>query len=72
MVTFSPEDLLHAQPDVIIVPDRGPALEGEPWAQLAAVKSGRIVRVPEDDLLRPGPRVADVLAELIAGLARWR
>jgi hypothetical protein len=30
------------------------------------------VRVPEDDLLRPGPRVADVLAELIAGVARWR
>jgi ABC-type Fe3+-hydroxamate transport system substrate-binding protein len=71
-VTFSPEDLLHAQPDVIIVPDRGPALEGEPWAQLAAVKADRIVRVPEDDLLRPGPRVADVLAELIAGLTRWR
>lgn len=71
-VTFSPEDLLHAQPDVIIVPDRGPSLDGEPWSQLAAVKAGRIVRLPEDDLLRPGPRVADVLAELIAGLARWR
>ena len=71
-VMFSPEDLLHAQPDVIIVPDRGPSLDGEPWSQLAAVKAGRIVRLPEDDLLRPGPRVADVLAELIAGLARWR
>jgi iron complex transport system substrate-binding protein len=71
-VTFSPEDVLHAQPDVIIVPDRGPSLDGEPWSQLAAVKAGRIVRLPEDDLLRPGPRVADVLAELIAGLARWR
>jgi ABC-type Fe3+-hydroxamate transport system substrate-binding protein len=71
-VAFSPEDLLHAQPDVIIVPDRGPSLDGEPWSQLAAVKAGRIVRLPEDDLLRPGPRVADVLAELIAGLARWR
>jgi len=71
-VTFSPENLLRAQPDVIIMPDRGPSLAGEPWPQLAAVKAGRIVRLPEDDLLRPGPRVADVLAELLAGLAQWR
>jgi hypothetical protein len=47
-------------------------LTGEPWSRLAAVRAGRIVRVPEDDLLRPGPRVADVLADLIAGVAGWR
>jgi iron complex transport system substrate-binding protein len=69
---FSPEDLLRAQPDVIIVPDRGPSLAGEPWSHLRAVHDGRIVRIPEDDLLRPGPRVADVLADLVAGTARWR
>jgi iron complex transport system substrate-binding protein len=71
-LTFSPEDLLRAQPDIIIVPDRAPELTGEPWPRLAAVRAGRIVSIPEDDLLRPGPRVADVLAELVAGIARWR
>jgi ABC-type Fe3+-hydroxamate transport system substrate-binding protein len=71
-VTFSPENLLLAQPDVIVVPDREGTLTGEPWSRLSAVQAGRIVTVPEDDLLRPGPRVADVLAELIAGIARWR
>ena len=71
-VTFSPEALVRTQPDVIVVPDRAPPLTGEPWADLAAVRAGRIVRVPEDDLLRPGPHVADVLGELVAGLARWR
>jgi ABC-type Fe3+-hydroxamate transport system substrate-binding protein len=69
---FSPESLLHAQPDVIVVPDTTPPLTGEPWSRLAAVRAGRIVRVPEDDLLRPGPRVADVLADLLNGVARWR
>jgi iron complex transport system substrate-binding protein len=71
-VTFSPEDVLRAQPDVIVVPDRVPDLAGEPWSHLAAVRAGRIVTVPEDDLLRPGPRVADVLSDLVAGTARWR
>jgi ABC-type Fe3+-hydroxamate transport system substrate-binding protein len=71
-LTFSPEDLLLAQPDVIVVPSPGPSLTGEPWSHLGAVRAGRIVHVPEDDLLRPGPRVADVLADLVAGMARWR
>lgn len=71
-LTFSSEDVLRAQPDVIVVPDRAPRLTGEPWSHLAAVRAGRIVSVPEDDLLRPGPRVADVLADLVAGTARWR
>ena len=71
-VSFSPEQLLRAQPDVIVVPDSGPPLTGEPWSRLSAVRAGRIVRIPEDDLFRPGPRVADVLADLVAGVRRWR
>lgn len=71
-LTFSPEELLRAQPDVIVVTDSTPPLAGEPWSRLTAVRTGRIVRIPEDDLLRPGPRVAVVLADLIAGIARWR
>jgi iron complex transport system substrate-binding protein len=71
-VNFSPEELLRAQPDVIVVPDSDAPLAGEPWSHLRAVAAGRVVRIPEDDLLRPGPRVADVLDDLIAGVAGWR
>ncbi|MBV8644971.1 MAG: ABC transporter substrate-binding protein [Candidatus Eremiobacteraeota bacterium] len=69
---FSPEELLRAQPDVIVTGDRDTSLTGEPWSRLAAVRAARVLRVPEDDLFRPGPRVADVLADLIAGTQRWR
>jgi iron complex transport system substrate-binding protein len=71
-VAFSPEQLLAAQPDVIVLPASAPALAGEPWERLDAVRAGHIVRVPDDDLLRAGPRVADVLDALVAGVARWR
>jgi iron complex transport system substrate-binding protein len=71
-LNFSPEELLRAQPDVIVVLDSDPPLAGEPWSHLRAVAAGRIVRVPEDDLLRPGPRVANVLEDLVTGIARWR
>ena len=71
-ITLSPEELLRAQPDVIVVPDRREPLTGEPWSRLSAVRAGRVVRIPEDDLLRPGPRVANVLADLIAGVRPWR
>jgi iron complex transport system substrate-binding protein len=71
-VSFSAEELLLAQPDVVIVPANAPPLEGEPWERLAAVRAGRVLRVPDDDLLRAGPRVADVLDALVAGVARWR
>jgi iron complex transport system substrate-binding protein len=70
--TYSPEQLLVEQPDVIVVADPGPPLTGEPWQRLAAVRAGRIVRIPEDDLLRPGPRVADVLDALVSEARPWR
>ncbi|HTJ26349.1 MAG TPA: helical backbone metal receptor [Candidatus Limnocylindria bacterium] len=71
-VAYSAERLLAAQPDVVIVPANAPALVGEPWDRLDAVRAGRVLRVPDDDLLRAGPRVADVLDALVAGVARWR
>jgi iron complex transport system substrate-binding protein len=71
-VTYSAEQLVAAQPDVLVVPEPGPPLVGEPWDRLAAVRAGRVVRIPQDDLLRPGPRVADVLDDLVAGVAAWR
>lgn len=69
---YSPERLLAEQPDVIVVPSQRIALTGEPWDRLDAVRAGRIVRIAEDDLLRPGPRVADVLDALIAQTGAWR
>lgn len=69
---YSAERLVLEQPEVLIVPDSQPPLTGTPWDQLQAVRAGRIARVPEGDLLRPGPRVADALAALIARLKRWR
>lgn len=71
-LTYAAEQLVAAQPDVVVLPVPGPPLVGEPWAHLDAVRAGRIVRIPQDDLLRPGPRVADVLDDLVAGVARWR
>jgi ABC-type Fe3+-hydroxamate transport system substrate-binding protein len=71
-VAFSAERLLLAQPDVVIVPASAPPLTGEPWDRLDAVRAGRVLRVPDDDLLRAGPRVGDVLDALVTGVARWR
>jgi len=71
-VMLSPEVLLRAQPDVLVVPDTTPPFAGEPWNRLSAVRAGRIVRVTEDDLLRPGPRVADALDAIVRGARRWR
>lgn len=69
---YSAERLMLDQPEVLIVPDTQPPLTGTPWDQLRAVRAGRIARVPEGDLLRPGPRVADALAELTEQLKQWR
>ena len=69
---FSAERLLAAQPDLIIVPASATPFTGEPWARLRAVRAGHIVRVPDDDLLRPGPRVPDAVEALVTQAARWR
>lgn len=69
---FSAERLVVAQPDVILVPVPHDPLAGIPWDRLRAVRTGRVASIPEDDLLRPGPRVADVLRSLVAQVDRWR
>ncbi len=69
---FSAEALVAAQPDVVIVPAPHRELTGIPWSRLRAVRARAIAAIPEDDLLRPGPRVADVLAALLAQVDRRR
>ena len=70
--TFSAERLEAAQPDVLIIPRLSDIPNVPPWSRLDAVRHGRIVRLDDDDLLRPGPRVADVLDALVAQLAKYR
>jgi iron complex transport system substrate-binding protein len=76
-IDVTPEALVTAQPDVIIVNSEGLAafggrdgFLGSPGiAQTPAGMAGRILDYPEGDFLTFGPRVAASLAALIADLA---
>jgi len=69
---LSAETIEAADPDVLVVP-RGSVVPAEPpWSRLRAVRLHRIVAVDEDDYLRPGPRVADVVDALVRGVAPYR
>jgi len=61
---LSAEAIAAADPDIIIVSrsvNFGPDVRGRPpWNALRAVRSGRVLRPPNDDILeRLGPRVVD-------------
>lgn len=71
---LSPEGVLALDPDVVIDGSAG-AYTDEPEALLAgvpglaalrALKQGRVARLPTTAALRPGPRIADGVAELAA------
>jgi iron complex transport system substrate-binding protein len=70
--TVSDEAVLARNPKLVLAPDHGGAtlrdrLFGRPgWKELAAVKGGKIVTVPEDLLHRPGPRLIDGLERMAA------
>ena len=68
----SAESLEAADPDVLVVPSGTVLPGGPPWSGLRAVREHRIVRIDEDDLMRPGPRVADVVDALVRETARFR
>jgi ABC-type Fe3+-hydroxamate transport system substrate-binding protein len=62
-------------PDVIIVAGDTPFDESvrvrEPWRSLRAVRLGRVVRPPSDDLMeRDGPRIVEGLDWLERALAK--
>ncbi len=69
---ISDESVEAADPDVIVVPHGTLIPDGPPWSRLRAVRRHRVVAIDEDDLLQPGPRVADVVDALVRGTARYR
>ena len=70
--SVSDETIEASAPDVIITTPGLPIPSGPPWSRLRAVREHRIIELPEDDLFRPGPHVADVLEALVRALAPYR
>lgn len=69
----SSESVLAMDPDVLIVGravQLGPrVLAQEPWRSIRAVKSGRVLRPPSDDIIeRNGPRVVEGLEWLVKAI----
>jgi iron complex transport system substrate-binding protein len=68
---ISAEEILHQDPDVILLGDTGYGITVESvaarpgWKGLAAVKSGSVYAIDGNLVVRPGPRLADGL-EIIA------
>jgi iron complex transport system substrate-binding protein len=68
---ISAEEILHQDPDVILLGDTGfgvtlASVAARPgWRNLKAVKSGSVYAVDSNLVLRPGPRLADGL-EIVA------
>lgn len=67
---LSIEEVIERDPDYLVLP-RMPQLQSRfeqlrrepPWGSLRAVTTGRIVWL-EDHVMRPGPRIAEVIADL--------
>lgn len=75
--TFSPEQVLKHDPDVIILGYMTPGLpgsflEGRPgWRNLSAVRSGHVYSdIDPDIILRPGPRLIEGAKEIRKKLAK--
>jgi iron complex transport system substrate-binding protein len=70
---YSAESALAAHPDAIILPTGGSMGAGnsavaEALRQSPAVKSGRVYKINDDHLARPGPRAVDGLEEMAKAL----
>ncbi|HEU5162663.1 MAG TPA: helical backbone metal receptor [Thermoanaerobaculia bacterium] len=75
---YSAEAVLARPPDIIIYPasavpaDAMRALGQTPaWKDSPAFRDGQVHPVSDDEMLRPGPRIARGLADLNAILDRW-
>lgn len=72
---LSSESLLSMDPQVIIVGRAvkfGPEIQAqEPWRSITAIKEGRVLRPPSDDILeRNGPRIVEGLEWLVRAIHR--
>jgi iron complex transport system substrate-binding protein len=75
-VSVTPEALVAAAPDVIVVPQEGLEVLGgvdgllaiPGFAETPAGQNGRILAYPEGDFLTFGPRIGDLLETFIADL----
>jgi iron complex transport system substrate-binding protein len=72
---LSAEAVVNMDPDVIVVardtPFGADVRAREPWRSLRAVRLGRVLRPPSDDIMeRDGPRIVDGLAWLQRALGR--
>jgi iron complex transport system substrate-binding protein len=70
---YSAEAALAARPDAIILPTGGSMGEGngtvaKALASSPAAKSGRVYKINDDHLVRPGPRAVDGLEEMARAL----
>lgn len=76
--TYSREELVRRDPEVIIVPGSTMAaiddlLASYPeWRRLRAVREGSVRLVPPDPLMRPGPRLIDAIEDLFDQLHAQR
>jgi iron complex transport system substrate-binding protein len=69
--TLSVERVLALEPDVVVNASMGES-EGRQrigkdtpgWARVKAVELGHVVRITDEAVLRPGPRIAEGLAVL--------
>jgi iron complex transport system substrate-binding protein len=70
LAQVSPEAVLRADPDVLLLAGRGEdlaELAGRPgWRDMRAVKTGRAFAVPRAEFLIPGPRTVDGIERLAA------
>jgi iron complex transport system substrate-binding protein len=70
---YSAESAFAAKPDAIILPTGGSMGEGNATVATAlstspAAKSGRVYKIHDDHLVRPGPRAVDGLEEMARAL----
>lgn len=70
--TIGVERVLELAPEVIVEAGLGmgsePGLDWSRWPSIPAVRDGRVVRIDDVRLLRPGPRVAEGAAVLARAL----
>lgn len=76
--SYSEEAVIRRPPDVIVYPAAAvPASAMQAlaaraaWRGVPAIRDGALYAVSDDTLMRPGPRVAEGLAELNGILDRW-